>query len=93
MDCWSASEQEGLRRLQRKWEHRAAGRDARFNAIGVVAGINNRFRPRTGADALANIQRAIAESNARLDGTQGVQPGLLHVYDKKWPMGRPVVKG
>lgn len=86
MGGWSRSERERLRVLERRWEKRAEGRDARFNALGgVFAGTSEKYRRKGVGDTLTSI-------NAILDAERGVksrEPGVKFVRDAKWPLGKP----
>jgi hypothetical protein len=89
MQQWTAREQEGLRRLRVRWAARASGKDARFAAVGVQGGVNDRFRRRGPQDIINAIYQAIRESREKLDGARPDNPQTKWVVDPKWPMGRP----
>jgi hypothetical protein len=84
MQTWPRHERERLRVLLRRWEKRARGDDARFNAIGLQVGPNEKHRPKTAGDVLAAIRELVLKSA----GT--TPPGAKFVTDPKWPLGRPV---
>lgn len=86
MQRWPRHEREKLRVILRRWEARAAGRDSRFNAIGVQKGLNEKHRAKSVGDVMEGIRVAIAESA----GVPVTRPGQRWMMDKKWPLGRPV---
>lgn len=55
---WPAHEREKLRALRIRWTRRAEGEDARFNALGVTGGVNERYRVPIGAERLAALRDA-----------------------------------
>lgn len=86
MGIWPRHERERLRILLRRWEARAAGRDVRFNRLGVQGGVNDRFRPSNVGDRFEAIRHAIEESA----GMRVSSPAQRWTQDAKWPLGRPV---
>ena len=86
MQCWPRHERERLRQLLRKWERRARGEDARFNALGISHGPSEKHRPKSVGDTLLAIRTLIRESAG-----EGDERGKV-VFDKKWPLGRPVTR-
>lgn len=86
MQCWSRSEQERLRQIQRKWERRAASRDSRYNAIGTTRGLNEKYRKKTVGDIVQNIY-ALIEA---YEGKKATRPGQRFETHKDWPLGKPV---
>lgn len=55
---WTPKEKDRLRTLYAKWDRRARGLDLRFNAMGVSAGTNDRYRAKTrGEWVMEQLQR------------------------------------
>lgn len=84
MQVWPAYERERLHVLFKRWDRRARGLDARFNALGVQGGFPEKYRPKSVGDTLLAIRSLCADSGGLREG-----PGPKFVTDPKWPMGRP----
>lgn len=59
LNCWSPYETMRLKKLKKRWEARALGRDARFNAVGTKGG-----------RLTAELEYTIKPSSKRADGTR-----------------------
>ena len=55
MHCWTRAERKRLKVLEQRWARRARGEDARFNALGVQGGVNERFRVKSKLEQLREI--------------------------------------
>lgn len=59
MGCWTSQEVDRLKALMKRWERRVRGEDARFTAMGVQPGLNERFRKKTTRDTMAQIREVL----------------------------------
>ncbi len=83
-DEWMADERDRLRVLLKRWRLRADGQDARFEAMGVQGGINNKYRPKSVRDIVLTIRAELLASVGK-----SAPPEQKFVVDAKWPFGRP----
>ena len=84
MEQWTADERDRLRVLKKRWMKRAEGHDARFEAMGVQGGMNEKYRKRGVRDAILTIRQALEKSLGRQPA-----PEQKFVVDAKWPFGKP----
>lgn len=65
-DQWTRNERSRLHRDLKKWQARARGEDRRFEAMGgVFGGLNDRHRPYTPGDCLADIRKILTDDRER----------------------------
>lgn len=85
-DEWTKDERNRLKVLKKRWVKRASGHDARFEAMGVQGGVNEKYRKKTPDDRLKVLRDEIAKSQGR-----PTRPEQKFVVDPKWPFGKPNV--
>ncbi len=84
MEQWTKDERNRLKVLKRRWDARAAGKDARFEALGVQGGLNEKHRPKSVRDIILVIRHELEASLGR-----PVNSEQRFVVDAKWPFGKP----
>lgn len=65
MQCWSRKERERLRQLQRRWERRVRGEDARYNRLGTAPGREYQNRIPSPTDRLNAIKSELEQEAAK----------------------------